>query len=191
VPRLFVGIDFPQELKLDLSKLCAGVPGAEWVRPCKFHLTLRFIGAVDDPTVTNITDALLRIEASSFMLSLAGVGHFGGHTLWVGVEKNPALISLQDRIEDRLQQIGLEADTRPYFLHVKLAHLKRRRSLLRELRPFWPKAVPEPMPVVAAAAASLGIDLAQYQRKSITFVRIEAGLIRLRHEHRQLPTRSV
>jgi len=37
------------------------------------------------------------------MLSLAGVGHFGGHTLWVGVEKNPAPISLQDRIEDRLQ----------------------------------------------------------------------------------------
>ena len=62
---------------------------------------------------------------------------------------------------------------------------------LRELRPFWPKADPEPLPVVAAAAASLGIDLAQYQRKSITFVRIEAGLIRLRHEHRQLPTRSV
>jgi len=63
------------------------------------------------------------------MLSLASVGHFGGHTLWVGVEKNPALISLQDRIEDRLQQIGLAADTRPYFPHVKLAHLKRRRSL--------------------------------------------------------------
>jgi hypothetical protein len=62
---------------------------------------------------------------------------------------------------------------------------------LRELRPFWPKADPEPLPVVAAAAASLGIDLAQYQRKSITFVRIEAGLIRLRHEHRQLPTPSV
>ena len=129
MPRLFVGIDFPQELKLDLSKLCAGLPGAKWVRPCKFHLTLRFIGAVDDPTATNITDALLRIEASSFMLSLAGVGHFGGHTLWVGVEKNPALISLQDRIEDRLQEIGLAADTRPYIPHVKLAHLKRRRSL--------------------------------------------------------------
>jgi hypothetical protein len=62
---------------------------------------------------------------------------------------------------------------------------------LRELRPLWPKADPEPLPVAAAAAASLGIDLAQYQRKSITFIRIEAGLIRRRHEHRQLPTRSV
>ena len=63
------------------------------------------------------------------MLSLAGVGHFGGHTLWVGVDKNPALISLQGRIEDRLQQIGVAAETKPYVPHVKLAHLKRRRSL--------------------------------------------------------------
>jgi hypothetical protein len=58
-------------------------------------------------------------------------------------------------------------------------------TFLRELRPFWPKADPEPLPVVAAVAASLGIDLAQYERKSLTFIRIEAGLIRLRHEHRQ------
>ena len=62
---------------------------------------------------------------------------------------------------------------------------------LRELRPFWPKADPEPLPAVAAAAASLDIDLAQCERKSIAFVRIEAGLIRLRHQHRQPPTRSV
>ena len=61
---------------------------------------------------------------------------------------------------------------------------------LRELRPFWPKADPEPLPVIAAVAASVGIDLAQYERKSLAFVRIEAGLIRLRHEHRQPPIES-
>jgi hypothetical protein len=57
------------------------------------------------------------------------VGYFGASTLWVGVEKNPGQISLQGRIEDRLQQIGLAAETRPYSPHVKLAHLNRRRSL--------------------------------------------------------------
>src|SRR5271167_2671986 len=50
---------------------------------------------------------------------------------------------------------------------------------LRELRPFWPKADPEPLPLVTAVAASVGIDLAQYERKSLSFVRIEAGVIRL------------
>jgi 2'-5' RNA ligase len=39
------------------------------------------------------------------------------------------LTCLQRRIEDRLQQIGLPAKTRPFVPHVKLAHLKRRRSL--------------------------------------------------------------
>jgi hypothetical protein len=56
---------------------------------------------------------------------------------------------------------------------------------LRELRPFWPKADPAPLPVVVALATSLGIDLTQYRRKTVTFARIEAGLIRRRHEHRQ------
>jgi RNA 2',3'-cyclic 3'-phosphodiesterase len=46
--RLFVGISFPPELKLRLSLLCSGVPGAKWVDPGNFHLTLRFIGEIGE-----------------------------------------------------------------------------------------------------------------------------------------------
>lgn len=62
---------------------------------------------------------------------------------------------------------------------------------LRELRPFWPKADPDPLPVVAATAANLGVDLARCQRKSVVFIRIEAGLIRMRHQHRRPATGPV
>lgn len=51
---------------------------------------------------------------------------------------------------------------------------------LRELRPRWPKADPEPLARVQAAARSLGIDLGRYRRKSMAFARLEAGLIRQR-----------
>jgi len=51
---------------------------------------------------------------------------------------------------------------------------------LRELRPFWAKADPEPLPVVKQIAERLGADLDRYRRKSLTFARIEAGLIRRR-----------
>jgi hypothetical protein len=51
---------------------------------------------------------------------------------------------------------------------------------LRELRPFWANADPEPLPVVRALARRLKLDLARYDRKSLTFARVEAGLIRLR-----------
>lgn len=51
---------------------------------------------------------------------------------------------------------------------------------LRELRPFWRKANPSPLPIVNKISKRLKINLKKFKRKSLTFVRIEAGLIRLR-----------
>jgi len=53
---------------------------------------------------------------------------------------------------------------------------------LRELRPFWEKANPEPLPILNKIATKYKIKLNKYNRKSLAFVRIEAGLIRLRNE---------
>lgn len=61
---------------------------------------------------------------------------------------------------------------------------------LRELRPYWAKANPEPLPFVIVLARQLGIDLAQYDRKSLEFARLEAGLIRLRHLVRKQSSRD-
>jgi len=51
---------------------------------------------------------------------------------------------------------------------------------LRELRPFWEKANPEPLPIIRKVARKYKIDLSKYDRKSLTFVRVEVGLLRLR-----------
>ncbi len=53
---------------------------------------------------------------------------------------------------------------------------------LREMRPFWAKADPDPLPAVKRLAKGLSIALDHYKRKGITFARIEAGLIRRRRE---------
>lgn len=52
---------------------------------------------------------------------------------------------------------------------------------LRELRPLWRKSDPEPLPIVKKVAEKYGIDIKKYNRKSLDFVRIEAGLIRSRN----------
>ena len=52
---------------------------------------------------------------------------------------------------------------------------------LRELRPFWEKSDPDPLPVVYEEAERVGVDLDRYDRKSLTFARVEAGLIRAHH----------
>jgi hypothetical protein len=54
---------------------------------------------------------------------------------------------------------------------------------LRELRPFWRKANPDPLPIVGELASAHGIDLGCLGRKTLTFARVEAGLIRLKHRH--------
>src|SRR5580700_10111603 len=108
--RLFVGIEFPPELKLRLSLLCGGVAGARWIDPGNFHLTLRFIGEVSEAVAADVDEALLRLKGRRFDLRLAGVGVFGNgkpRQLWVGVERDAALSTLQGKIELALIRAGL------------------------------------------------------------------------------------
>jgi 2'-5' RNA ligase len=125
--RLFAGIEFPPALKLDLSLLCSGVPGARWVDPGNFHLTLRFIGEIAEDIAGDVDEALAKLQALPFTLQLAGTGIFGGnrpHALWVGVERHPDLVRLRDRIEQALIRTGLAPEQRRFAPHVTLARLR-------------------------------------------------------------------
>jgi len=130
--RLFVGIEFPPELKLHLSLLQSGIAAAGWIDPGNFHLTLRFIGEVDEGTAADVDEALLRLKARPFSLQLSGVGVFGGdklRTLWVGVEREAALSTLQGKIEQALIRAGQPPEPRKFLPHVTLARLRSPRRL--------------------------------------------------------------
>ncbi|HVB15810.1 MAG TPA: RNA 2',3'-cyclic phosphodiesterase [Stellaceae bacterium] len=125
--RLFVGIEFPPELKLRLSLLCTGVPGARWVDAGNLHLTLRFIGEITEDRAADVDEALAGLKARRFTLQLAGTGVFGGNrpqTLWVGVDRDPELARLHGKIEQTLIRIGLPPEPRRFAPHVTLARLR-------------------------------------------------------------------
>jgi 2'-5' RNA ligase len=128
MPRLFVALELPEQVRLRLQILSGGVPGAAWVRPESLHLTLRFIGEVDGGWGQDIDAALAGISAPGFDLGLAGVGCWESkgraNALWVGVDKNPALTHLQAKIESALVRLGLEPEPRKFAPHVTLARLK-------------------------------------------------------------------
>jgi 2'-5' RNA ligase len=125
--RLFAAIDIPESVRVRLSLLQGGVPGAKWSSPENLHLTLRFIGDVDELTARDVDDVLDNLRSSAFELTLKGVGEFGGsepHALWAGVAPCPGLTHLAAKIERGLQRIGRPAETRKYMPHVTLAYLK-------------------------------------------------------------------
>jgi 2'-5' RNA ligase len=125
--RLFVALELPETVRDRLTALEGGVPCARWASAEQLHLTLRFIGEVDENVAHDIDDALGGVRAPSFTLELAGVGEFGGkkpRALWAGVRANEALSHLQRKIETALQRIGLPAEERKFSAHVTLARMR-------------------------------------------------------------------
>jgi 2'-5' RNA ligase len=127
--RLFVALALPGALKTQLAALGGGIPGARWVPPENYHLTLRFIGEVEPWQAQEVDEALANIRAPGFELSLRGLGTFekaGRITaLWVGAEKSDALSFLQAKVETALQRAGFEPERRRFAPHVTLARTEK------------------------------------------------------------------
>ncbi|HSG95891.1 MAG TPA: RNA 2',3'-cyclic phosphodiesterase [Afifellaceae bacterium] len=127
MPRLFTALEIPADIAFSLSLLRGGLPGARWIEPENYHITLRFIGNVDRPVANDIADALHHISRPSFELALDGLGAFGNRkprSLWVGLKPAPALHALQAELERDLQRIGLEPERRRFIPHITLARLR-------------------------------------------------------------------
>ncbi len=127
MPRLFTAVEVPSSIALSLSLLRGGLPGARWIDTENYHLTLLFIGDVDERTAGEFANFLARIDRPRFELQLDGVGAFGSrrpHALYAGVKTSPALVELQAELERLAERIGLEPERRKYTPHVTLARLK-------------------------------------------------------------------
>jgi RNA 2',3'-cyclic 3'-phosphodiesterase len=124
--RLFVSIPVPEPVGDALVPLQRAVPGARWSPRENFHLTLRFIGEVDEALAGDLDERLAAIAVAPFELSASRGGFFGGanpHALFVHVDGGEPLATLRRRCERACREVGLEADTRAYTPHVTLAYL--------------------------------------------------------------------
>ena len=143
--RLFVALEIPDDIRDRLEELCMGVAGARWVEPENMHVTLRFIGDVDGAVCEDVVDALLAVRAPSLELTLERLGTFQqgsiAHTLWVGVQRNDALLQLQSKVERALVAAGLSPERRRYTPHLTIARTKEApvehlASFIAEHEPF-------------------------------------------------------
>lgn len=144
--RLFTGIRIPAALQERLGSLQSGVPGARWVTPEHFHITLGFLGDVEESSLNDVHDVLVGIGGTGFALTLSGTGSFGTRApkvLWAGLEPSPALEELQKKIVGRLDRAGFMPETRKFSAHVTLAYMRAARNARPvNLAPWFERTAP-------------------------------------------------
>ena len=127
--RLFFGLELPGEIRLRIDALGRGLDRARLVDPDDLHITLRFVGEVDEPAMEEIAAEAASIRFDPFPVTLAGAGHFERRgkvsALWIGVEPNPSLAALRDRVEAAMLRAGQPPEGGRFRPHVTVARLGR------------------------------------------------------------------
>ncbi len=147
--RLFIALDIPSETRARLTKYMqrtrALAPDARWARVEGLHVTLKFIGHVDNAVVEKIQAELRSIKAEPFAVKFSGVGFFpnpnAARVFWAGVDGGDNLSRLASTIDAALEKLGFLRETKPYHPHLTLARTSARP--LRGLKPLLDEPLPQ------------------------------------------------
>jgi RNA 2',3'-cyclic 3'-phosphodiesterase len=110
-------------------------PGAriQWVRPEAMHLTLKFLGNVDEALLPEIERVMGEAAKGSraFSLDVAGLGAFpdarAPRVLWTGLSgKADVLVDLAAGLDHRLERLGFSPEKKPLQPHLTLGRIKDR-----------------------------------------------------------------
>jgi RNA 2',3'-cyclic 3'-phosphodiesterase len=137
--RLFIGIKLENQQKLiEISNsVRKQLPNsvANWVNPENFHLTLKFLGEIEDFYINSIRIPLTDISQKniSFPLHYNKLGFFGSishpKVIWFDFKPNEKLTNLHRSIEKSLIEVGFEPHEKKYSPHLTFARVKKLSEL--------------------------------------------------------------
>lgn len=146
--RLFIGVELDDKLRAEVAAKVGRVRkklersrvrlNARWILPENLHITLWFLGEVDEAVGAAVASTLQRpFETPSFTLRVSGAGAFPPtgtpRVLWMGiVEGQASLAALHDEIAARLVPLGFEREARRYSAHLTVARVKHASASVRD-----------------------------------------------------------
>jgi len=156
VTRTFIALMIPSDwtdyLGAISRELAPKMRGLSWVRAENIHITLRFLGDLDDPAVQRVCDSVVRDAggAASPQARLGPIGAFPNlarpRVVWVGLAEGEGAVSaLASTTNDALQRGGFGAPDKPFRPHLTLARVREGARGLEALR----EAAPPPPPPAA------------------------------------------
>lgn len=101
--RLFVALSLPDPVKTQIAPMKSGLPGARWIDQENLHLTIRFIGEVEDTYAEDIHYSLSTLRFETFPIRLKGIDTFRSRNMvrsvWAGIEPSTQLKALQKKLK--------------------------------------------------------------------------------------------
>lgn len=129
--RVFISIEIPDKASLDgpLSYL-KGVKGVRTSPPEQIHITLRFIGDVDESRLDDIEGCIARaVEGvGPFTIRVSGAGAFPKRerpsVVWIGASPQKEMAAIAGRIGDNLRAAGIDFDSKPFKSHITVGRCR-------------------------------------------------------------------
>lgn len=118
------------------AKLQTSVIGARWLKPEGIHLTLKFIGYIEETQIDPISDAVCQVitDQKPLVLKVEGIGVFPNlkrpRVIWVGLTGDIGrLMLIQKRIEESLSLLGFPVENRPFSPHLTVGRVPSPKKL--------------------------------------------------------------
>lgn len=144
--RLFLGIPLADAVVEELSKISTRLrrndDGLRWSAPESWHITLQFLGSVDEERYGCVVARTREVRSAPVSVRLEAMGFFErAGVFFVGVRPAPELLALQQRVTAATGLCGFVAEERPFHPHITLARSKGREGArgLRELKTRVPR----------------------------------------------------
>lgn len=126
--RLFIAINFEDQVKDKIFQVQSRVreysQKGNYSREQNFHLTLIFLGELEEAQLPVIEEAINNVSWEAFEVTFSRLGYFkrdGGDLWWIGLDKTPALMALQRDLSKELEQRGFMVEHRAFQPHLTLA----------------------------------------------------------------------
>jgi RNA 2',3'-cyclic 3'-phosphodiesterase len=124
----FAAIKPPEEILDAVMSLQKGIEGVNWVLRENLHITVGYFGELSNEYAEMLDRELARAPGYGFDVKFEGVDYFGAsrpHTLWLGVENNPALTTLHEHVRSAARGSHIEMENRNFRPHLSLAYLRK------------------------------------------------------------------
>ena len=141
--RCFIALPIPKKYQQECEALVRGLQKhslpIKWVAFGNFHVTLKFIGEIQEDLLPSIIEQveLTATQFLPFTLSLEKTGAFPlrgkPRVLWVGIREQGRLRSLVNQLDRRLEALGLPLETRSFSPHLTLGRVRPGGTMDREL----------------------------------------------------------